>query len=75
MEIRGRKSLNLGIFETTAERLLFQPSVSRDHPVEEGKLLGWVKYEHIWFDRWVARSRMEMCVLSLGQRKNFLNFL
>ena len=70
-----RKSVNLGIFETTAESLLFQSSVSRDPPVVEGKLHSWVKYEHIWFGSWVARSYMEMCVLSLGPRKKFLNFL
>ena len=71
MEIRVRKSLNLGIFETTAESLLFQSSVSRNQRGAEGKLLGWVKYEHIWFGSWVARSRMEMCVLSLGPGKKF----
>ena len=69
------KSSNFGIFQTTAQRLLFESSISRDPRAVEGKLHSWVKYELIWLERWGARSYMEMCVLSLGPGKKFLNFL
>ena len=74
-EKRGRISRNFVIFQTTAQRLLFESSISRDPRAVEGKLHGWVKYELIWLERWGARSRMEIVFLSLVPRKKFLNFL
>ena len=74
LENGGGNSRNFGIFQTTAQRLLFESSISRDHPAVEGKLHGWVKYELIWLERWGARSYMEMCVLSLGPGKKFRIF-
>ena len=75
LEIGGEKSGNFDIFQTTAQRLLFESSISRDPRAVEGKLHGWVKYELIWLERWGARSRMEIVFLSLVPRKKFLNFL
>ena len=61
---------NFVIFQTTAQRLLFERSISHDPRAVEGKLHSWVKYELIWLEGWGARSRMEIVFLSLVPKKN-----
>ena len=69
------KTLNLGIIQTTAQRLLFQSSVSRSQRGPRGKLYTCVKYGHIWFECWGASSRMRMCVIGLCPGKIFEFFV
>ena len=73
-ENRGGNSLNFGIFETTAKRLLIQSSISRKPRAAEAKLHSWVKYELIWFEHCEVRSYMRIAFLSLEPGKKIFEF-